>query len=69
MATKLHEARVVRPHELHTLQYSLPAIWNKAAGLLKGKKIVDPVRYQRAIRKAWEARLQRQYRLGAGSHS
>lgn len=28
--------------------------WKKFAGILKGKKIEDPVKWQRRIRKEWE---------------
>lgn len=34
----------------------IPSVWKKAAGLLRGKK-VNPVQYQKTIRKEWEERL------------
>ena len=35
---------------------TIPVAWKKAAGILRGKK-VDPVGYQKKIRKEWEKRL------------
>ena len=37
----------------------LPKGWVEAAGLLKGKKRVHPLRYQKQIRGVWEARLKK----------
>lgn len=61
---QLQRAKVIKPRELATLRYPLPESWKKAAGLLKGRKLIDPVEYQRTIRKEWESRLKRQYHLG-----
>ena len=44
------------------LRYPLPESWTNAIGLLKGKRI-DPLRYQKQIRKGWEKRLKRQIAL------
>ncbi|MFA4846050.1 MAG: hypothetical protein WC654_05830 [Patescibacteria group bacterium] len=37
---------------------NIPLAWKKAAGLLRGRKI-DPVGYQKKIRKEWESRLEK----------
>lgn len=36
---------------------SLSKSWIKAAGLLKGKKKLDPLAYQKKIRKEWARRF------------
>jgi hypothetical protein len=42
----------------------IPESWKRAAGMLKGrKKRIDPVKYQREIRKESETRLKRQFAL------
>jgi antitoxin (DNA-binding transcriptional repressor) of toxin-antitoxin stability system len=33
------------------------AMWKKAAGMLKGKNIGDPVSWQRKIRREWERKI------------
>ena len=40
------------------MRITIPVAWKKAAGLLRGKKI-DPVGYQKKIRKEWEDRLEK----------
>lgn len=42
----------------------IPESWKRAAGMLKGRgKMMDPVKYQREIRKESEVRLKRQFAL------
>lgn len=57
------QATIITLDELDTIKKKLPASWTNAIGILKGKKI-DPLKYQRAIRKEWAQRLKRQIRLG-----
>lgn len=59
---KVKGARIITLEELPMLRYPLPASWKNAIGILKGKNI-DPVRYQREIRKEWDRRLKRQIQL------
>ena len=40
-------------------------ILEKSAGILKGKLKISPVAWQRKIRKEWEVRLKRQYKIGS----
>jgi len=53
----LNEAKVITPLQLKTLRYPLPQSWIKVAGILKGKKKVNALSYQKQIRKGWVARL------------
>ena len=65
MATKVtqrKQAKIITLDELRTMRYPLPASWKNAIGILKGKNI-DPVSYQREIRKEWDRRLKRQIQL------
>ena len=52
------QAKILSPEKLEKLRYSLPQSWIEAAGILKRKKI-DPLRYQRQIRKEWDERLKK----------
>ena len=52
-------ATTLLPEELTRMNYKIPRVWDLAAGLLKGKKRVDPLRYQRVIRRGWAKRTQR----------
>lgn len=36
--------------------YSLPHSWTEAAGILKGKRRVSPLRYQKRARQEWDRR-------------
>lgn len=40
-------------------------VLRKSSGILKGKLKISPVAWQRKIRKEWDARLKRQYKIGA----
>lgn len=31
--------------------------WKRAAGILKGRKIIDPVIWQRTVRREWERKI------------
>ena len=53
----LDQAKIVTPLELKTLRYPLPQSWLKVAGILKGKKKVNALAYQKQIRKGWTTRL------------
>jgi len=60
----MQQARILTVEELKTWRRPLPKGWNEAAGMLKGdKRILDPVAYQKTIRKEWEDRFQKQLRL------
>ncbi len=41
------------------LKYHLSESWTNAIGVLRGMR-VDPLRYQKQIRKGWGARMKRQ---------
>ena len=41
------------------LRRHLPRSWIEAAGILKGKKGIDALRYQRQLRKEWERRFKK----------
>lgn len=56
------QAQIIAPDQMDTMRTKLPASWTNAIGILKGRKI-DPVQYQRKIRKEWDQRLKRQIRL------
>jgi len=58
MPTKtLEKARIITPQGLKTLRNPVPRSWLKAAGILKGKKKINALAYQKQIRKTWETRL------------
>lgn len=58
MPTKiLEQAKVITPRELKALRFPIPQSWIKAAGILKGKKKVNALAYQKQIRKAWDRKL------------
>lgn len=48
--------------EAITLHRPLPASWRKVRGILKGYNI-DPVQYQRKLRKEWDVHIKKQIRL------
>lgn len=52
-------AKIINTEEVKTLRYPLPRGWREAMGILKGKKILDPLRYQHKIRREWEQRLKK----------
>ena len=64
----IKQAKIITPDQVGTLTRELPASWKKARGVLKHKDI-DPLSYQRSVRKEWEQRLKRQIKLGLGQHS
>jgi len=43
---------------------SVLKILEKSHGILKGKLKVSPVEWQRKLRKEWDTRLKRQYKIG-----
>jgi hypothetical protein len=53
------KAKVITLQEVDRLRYPIPSGWDKAAGILKGKKRIDPVAYQKKIRREWEERFGR----------
>ena len=60
------KARVLTAEDVKNIRYPIPESWKKAAGMLKRRKhLVDPLKYQRSIRKEWEKRLQRQIKLAS----
>jgi hypothetical protein len=40
-------------------------ILNKSYGMLKGKLRVSPISWQKKIRKEWDTRLERQYKIAS----
>ncbi len=52
----IEQAKIITPEQLRTVRYPLPQSWINAAGILKGKKKVNALRYQKAIRKEWDKR-------------
>ena len=44
---------------------SVLKILEKSHGILKGKLKISPVAWQRKIRKEWDSRLKRQYKIGS----
>ncbi len=61
--TTLKQARIITPQELETMRYPVPQSWLNVAGILKGKKKVSALAYQKQIRKTWETRLAKLERL------
>ena len=55
----MKNAKILTKEDLKRYKQPLPQSWKKAAGLLKGKKVVDPVAYQRGVRAEWEKRLKK----------
>lgn len=51
-------AKIINPEELDDLKLPLPESWRKAAGILRNKKI-DPVAYQKRMRRQWGERIKR----------
>lgn len=52
-------AKVITVEELEKTVQPLPQSWVKAAGLLRGKKKVDALSFQRKIRVEWEKRFKK----------
>jgi len=57
------QAKIISPEKLPKLQQPLPKSWLEAAGILKGRKKIDPLRYQKQIRKEWDKRLEKLSRI------
>ena len=55
-------AKILTPEKLDTLRRPLPRGWLEVAGILKKKKI-DPLRYQRKIRREWEKRWKKLFKI------
>ena len=60
-----------QPKPVKSLQpmarYILPESWNNGIGILRDKRI-DPLRYQKQIRKVWPERAKRQAKLAKNDH-
>jgi hypothetical protein len=52
------QAKIITPEKLREIRYPLPKSWTEAIGILKRKQI-NPLKYQRRIRKDWEKRLKK----------
>jgi len=64
MPTKtLDKARLITPQQLTAARNPVPRSWLKVAGILKGKKKINALAYQKQIRKTWETRLAKLERL------
>ena len=58
MPTKtLDRAKIITPQILETLHHPVPQSWLDVAGILKGKKKVNALKYQKQVRKDWDKRL------------
>lgn len=53
------KANVIKSGEIDKIRYPVPKSFYAAAGMLRGK-LPDGVKYQKKIRKEWDARLKRQ---------
>ena len=51
-------ATITSIDELDKLRYPLPKSWIRTAGIWKNKKI-DPIKYQKQVRREWEVRLKK----------
>lgn len=51
------QTNILKLNDLSRPRQSLPKSLIKAAGLLKGRKKIDPLVYQKQIRKEWERRF------------
>ena len=58
-----HQAKILTPEELKEARHPLPKSWTDAAGILKGKKRVDALKYQKQIRREWDRRSKELSRL------
>ncbi len=56
------QAKILTRQGLLKPRYNLPRSLVEAVGMLKGKKRVNPLRYQRQLRREWEKRLTKLYR-------
>jgi len=54
-----HKAKILIPKILEKYSYPLPKSWVRAAGILKAKKPVNPLKYQKQIRQEWNERLEK----------
>jgi len=52
------QTKILSPEKITTLRIPLSQNWLKAAGILK-KRRINPLNYQRQIRKEWEKRLKK----------
>jgi len=57
------KTKILSPEKLSELRKSLPRSWLEAAGILTARKRVNPLLYQKRIRKEWEKRLRRLSRI------
>lgn len=60
------QTKILSPEKITTLRIPLPQSWLRAAGILKKRKI-NPLDYQRQIRKEWEKRLKKLSKISHGS--
>lgn len=63
MKTKA-KATIITADGVSNTIYNLPNSWKRALGILQHKRI-DPLRYQKTIRKDWAKRLHKQQRLAS----
>ena len=54
--TTITKARILTVDDVANHRIPLPEDWIKAAGVLKRKKGLHPLRYQRQIRREWDRR-------------
>ncbi len=59
----LKQASTITPQDLETMRYPVPQSWLDVAGILKGKKKVNALAYQKQIRKGSGKRLSKLERL------
>lgn len=53
------QAKILTVEELEHHRIRLPESWTRAAGLLKGKKRINGLTYQKQVRKEWDKRLKK----------
>lgn len=59
--TQTTQAKIITIEELRAVPVQLPKSWTNVIGILKGKRI-NPLQYQRRIRKGWARRNEKLYR-------
>lgn len=60
---KLKGAKILKPQDIRRVQSDLPKSWTNGIGILKGVNI-DPLAYQKQIRKGWSKRMKRTVKTG-----
>lgn len=56
----IQQTKTISVKNIRNIQYPAPYGWRTAAGILKGKKYINPVKYQKEIRREWNKRIEKQ---------